>query len=108
MENKEKIKEQRVSFTDLIKQEEPEEDSEPEADDFGTRFDRRAQVFWDELFGIIDLLNKANPKNSIQEITNPTISNYLLWRVLSEIKLLREDIKIQELNKEKIRAKLGI
>ena len=51
-------------------------------------FDERAKQFWIELFGIIDILNRANPKNSISDIHNPTITNYLLWRILNELKVL--------------------
>lgn len=64
-----KVKEQRVTIDDIA-------------------FDERAKQFWIELFGIIDILNKANPKNSISDIHNPTITNYLLWRILNELKLL--------------------
>ena len=64
-----KIKQQRVTIDDIA-------------------FDERAKQFWIELFGIIDILNKANPKNSISDIHNPTITNYLLWRILNELKVL--------------------
>ena len=61
------------------------------------QYDERAKEFWDELFGIIDILNRANPKHSIQQITSPTITNYLLWRILNELKILNlkeKEVKI--------------
>lgn len=47
----------------------------------------RANQFWSELDGIIDFLNRANPRLRITDHRDPTITQYLLWRILVENKL---------------------
>lgn len=74
----------------------------------GDKYDKRANLFWNELFGIIELLNRANPRNSISDIHNPTITNYLLWRILTELKLSREDNQLEQLKKTELRNKLEL
>ena len=79
----EDIEEQRVSFEDLVKQ-----DNSEEGNVLNSEFDKRANLFWDDLLGIIEILNKANPSRAINETTSPIITDYLLWRILSELKLM--------------------
>lgn len=59
------------------------------------RFDKRAQTFWNDMFGLLDLLNFNNDKVIIHSPESPILTNYLLWRILSEMKLLR-DTQIKE------------
>lgn len=65
---KKKIKEERVNIDDII--------------------DDRVATFWKEMDGIIDFLNKSNKKIIIQHYNSPIITNYILWRMLNELKIL--------------------
>lgn len=70
---------------------------EPKKDEF----DERAEEFWKDIKSIVSVLNKANRDNTIYEFSSPIITNYLLWRVLNEIKQSElEQIRIIELLKE--------
>lgn len=57
------------------------------------RFDKRAQIFWNEMFGLLDLLNFNNDKMLIRTVESPVITDYLLWRLLNEIKLLKDSLE---------------
>ena len=48
----------------------------------------RMRVFWNEIKGILKTFNLANPHNSFNSYDSPRITNYLLWRLLTEIKIL--------------------
>lgn len=50
------------------------------------KYQKRAEQFWDDIKGMVALLNAANREHQIQDIRHPTITNYLLWRILNEIK----------------------
>ncbi|MCH7534271.1 MAG: hypothetical protein IH948_00715 [Bacteroidetes bacterium] len=52
-------------------------------------FDARAKEYWDDMDGLIELLNRANPKIQITNSLSPHIMNYLLWRLLFEIKSIK-------------------
>ena len=86
-----KLKEERVSRDDI-----------PNAD-FGKfvktektwiqrddKFDEKAQIYWQEMFGLLELLNFNNKKYTISSVESPIITNYLLWRLLNEIKQLKK------------------
>ena len=49
-------------------------------------FYKRAVKYWEEMYGIMDLLNWANPKIRITSPDSPHMTHFLLWRLLSEIK----------------------
>ncbi len=72
------------------------------------KFDTRAKIYWEELFGLMDVLNANNSKITITSPDSPYILQYLIWRLLNEIKLTREDDKVDRINKEKIRNKLDL
>lgn len=52
-----------------------------------------AEIFWTDINGIMELLNNANNRYEIIKPDSPMITNYLLWRILNEL-------KIQNVNKE--------
>ena len=59
-------------------------------------FDARAKEFWQDMEGLKDLLNSANPNFTIASHKDETILHYLLWRLLAEIKelgLSNEELK---------------
>lgn len=58
--------------------------------DKADRFDKRAKTYWDEMFGLLDLLNFNNQKVIIRSVESPIITNYLLWRILNELKVIKE------------------
>lgn len=60
------------------------------------RFDQRAQDYWETMYGLLNLLNYNNSKTIIRSVESPIITNYLLWRILNELKVLRETQKITE------------
>lgn len=49
-------------------------------------FDKRADNFWNDIRGIVELLNRSNSSQSIFTYQSPMITNYLLWRILMETK----------------------
>ena len=49
----------------------------------------RTAVFWGEIDRIIKLLNETDPTNSNTTINSPQVNQYLLWRILEELKLLK-------------------
>ena len=52
-------------------------------------FEDRTAEFWNDIDGIIGLLNDTDPKNTNTTINSPQVSQYLLWRILEELKLLK-------------------
>lgn len=48
----------------------------------------RMKVFWTEIKGIQKAFNLANRENSFNNYDSPRITNYLLWRMLNELKIL--------------------
>lgn len=92
------------NFKDLIK----DTDLEPVPETYDDRYDKRAATFWKEMFGLIDLLNFNNKKYIIRSLESPILTNYLIWRMLNEMKGFRRDFKINNLNNEKIKKELGI
>lgn len=60
------------------------------------KFDKRAQSFWEELYGLLRLLNSNTDKTIIQSVESNILTDYLLWRILNELKLLRETNKLTE------------
>lgn len=59
------------------------------------RYDKRAQTFWEELYGLLNLLNSNTQKTVINSVESNILTDYLLWRILNELKLLNE-LKITE------------
>lgn len=53
-------------------------------------FIKRASQYWEDLEGIIKLLNDAHPRYNIDKIDSRIITNYLLWRILTEQKVATE------------------
>lgn len=75
-----KIKEDRYTRPDNFK------------DVFGLKndkFEERTSEFWNDIDGIISLLNKTDDKKTNTTIESPQVTQYLLWRILNEIKLLK-------------------
>lgn len=73
------------------------------------KFDKRAQIFWEDMFGVFDLLNDNNKKVTLSSIESPIITNYLLWRILSEFKLYKVDTKnIKQSIKDEIKDNLDL
>lgn len=56
------------------------------------KFQKRALEFWNEIDGIVDLLNEMDPKRNHTTIESPQVNLFLMWRLLNEIK----DLKIQQ------------
>ena len=55
----------------------------------------KAEAFWSDIKGIQSLLNQTNRQFQITNHRDPTITQYLLWRILSELKILNiKNIKI--------------
>ena len=52
-------------------------------------FQERAKEFWSDIDGIVDLLNKTDPKHENTTIHSPQVNQYLFWRILSELKSLK-------------------
>lgn len=52
-------------------------------------FADRVSEFWKDIDGIISLLNQTDNKKSNTTIESPQVTQYLLWRILNEIKLLK-------------------
>lgn len=48
--------------------------------------EERIETFWLEIKDLAKRLTKANPQCPIYELTNPLLTDYLLWRVLNEVK----------------------
>ena len=57
-------------------------------------FTGRTEVFWNEIDGIISLLNLTDPKHTRTHIESPQVMYYLLWRILTELKILNTHAKI--------------
>lgn len=53
-------------------------------------FEDRGIQFWEEIQGIVDMLNETNPKFKIRDHRDATVTQYLLWRVLSESKTTKK------------------
>lgn len=53
------------------------------------KFEERTTQFWEDEDGIINLLNKTDPKNSNTTFNSPIITHYWLWRILEELKRLK-------------------
>lgn len=56
-------------------------------------FEERAVNFWDDIDGMIELLNKTDPKHTQTTIDSPQVNHFLLWRLLTEIKELKTQQK---------------
>ena len=52
-------------------------------------FEDRTAEFWNDIDGIINLLNETDPKDTNTTINSPQVTQYLLWRILSELKILK-------------------
>ena len=52
----------------------------------------RAIQFWADIKGIVVLLNKINRNFKIIDHRDPTVTQYLLWRILMENKLSNQKI----------------
>lgn len=65
------------------------EPSEPQTVD-NDRFLNRARSYWNDMTGIMELLNEANPLIKITDSSSPHVMNYLLWRTLMETKKVRK------------------
>lgn len=50
------------------------------------KFEDRTLEFWDDIDGIIALLNSTDPKKTNTNIESPQVTHYLLWRILNELK----------------------
>jgi len=59
-------------------------------------YEARVKTFWDEIKGIMALLNNSNPTFKITDHRDPTITQYLLWRILTEGKLNNQSNKLKE------------
>jgi len=57
-------------------------------------FESRLNQFWIEIKDIIKGSNTVNPANAIYSIESPVITNYLLWRLLNEIKIMNMSEKV--------------
>jgi len=77
-------------------------------DQFKDKYDKRAQIFWEEVEGIKNLLNAANKGFQITDHRDQTITQYILWRMLNELKLFREDLKLQKVSEEALKERLGL
>lgn len=53
-------------------------------------FEDRGDQFWEEIQGIVDMLNKTSPKFKITDHRDATVTQYLLWRVLTEGKVANQ------------------
>ena len=54
-------------------------------------FEDRGNQFWDEIRGIVELLNKTNRAGFfITDHRDPTVTQYLLWRILIENKVANQ------------------
>ncbi len=53
------------------------------------KFEERVIDFWEDIDGIIALLNQTDPKHTNTTINSPQVIQFLLWRQLNELKLLR-------------------
>lgn len=89
-EEKKEIKEERVSRTDDIK--DPFADFRMDKPE-NTDFENRTSQFWDDIDGIIALLNRTDPKHTNTIIDSPQVNHYLLWRILSELKTMKVEQK---------------
>ena len=88
---KKEIKEKRYTIDDIEKIDKfPNPDDSKELKDFESRGDE----FWKDIKGIVRMLNKVNPKNPVYEYSSPIITNYLIWRMLFELKQLNLKTKI--------------
>ncbi len=57
-------------------------------------FEERGEDYWRDIKGIVELLNNANSNTPVHEFTSPIITNYLLWRMLFELKSLNIKMKM--------------
>lgn len=55
----------------------------------------RISRYWNDIKNIVRTSNTVNHENPIYEYTSPLITNYFLWRILSELKLLNSNSKVQ-------------
>jgi len=65
-------------------------------------FEKRFETFWEEVLGIQQLLNKTNKTGFIiTKHKDETVTQYILWRILNELKLLnnKKPDKLEEFKK---------
>lgn len=89
-EEEKEIKEERISRTDNI--EDPFADIRVDKP-INTDFENRTSQFWDDIDGIIALLNRTDPKHTNTILNSPQVNHYLMWRILSEIKNMKVEQK---------------
>lgn len=87
-ETKQEIKEEIYTRKDLLPQ---EDDIKP------SEYEKRINDFWRELEGIRLLLNNANRGVSISSYDSPVLTNFLLWRLLNELKSTNSQMKLDKL-----------
>ena len=61
-------------------------------------FDKRIKQFWNDIDGIINLLNNNTDKVIIKNYDSKIITDYLLWRILNELKILNTKNTLNDLN----------
>lgn len=54
--------------------------------------EERTSDFWNDIDGIITLLNNTDPKHTETTIESPQVNHYLMWRILTELK----EVKIKQ------------
>ena len=47
---------------------------------------KRFEEFWDDINGIVEMLVATNPKFATISPESPLVTDYLLWRMLTESK----------------------
>lgn len=70
-----------------------------------TKTHERFKQFWQEMAGIIELLNETNDKFHSTSINSPAVTLYLQWRTLNELKKVQTaeaklNKKLEELNEQ--------
>ena len=50
----------------------------------------RLGQYWNDIKGIMKLSGEVNRDNPIYEATSPLITNFLLWRMLQELKIMND------------------
>ncbi len=77
------IKEERFQKDDI---KDPFDVINPPALDEG---EERTLDFWQDIDGIIELLNRTDPKHTNTTIESPAVLQFLIWRLLTETKELK-------------------
>jgi len=52
--------------------------------------EKNTLLFWNDVDGIINFLNQTDPRNTNTNIESPQISHFFMWRILNELKLIKQ------------------